>query len=58
MAAFFGTGLLVLLTFAMIAGGIYLIQDGNAFNGVACLCGALVSAGCAVLIYKSQQKNV
>lgn len=58
MAMFYGTSILVFLTFGMIAGGIYLIQGGNTFNGIMTLLGAIVSGGCAVLLYLNQQKNV
>ena len=57
LASFFGAGLLALLCFIVIAGGISLIVGGNTFNGVGTIiAGALCGAG-AVWVYRNYQKK-
>lgn len=55
--SFFLAALLVFAAFGMIAGGIYLINGGYAFNGVTCFIGAILSGFGAVVIYKYYQKK-
>ena len=55
-ASFVGALVLVVLAFAMIAGGIYLLGD-HSFNGVACIVGGMLAGGGAVYVYKNYQKK-
>ena len=55
-ASFVGALVLVILAFAMIAGGIYLM-GGHSFNGVACIVGGVLAGGGAVWVYKNYQKK-
>ena len=53
----FGAGLLALLCFIIIAGGIYLITDGHSFNGAAgILCGILCGVA-ACWIWQNYNKK-
>ena len=53
----FGAGLLVLMCFIMLAGGIYLVTDGQSFNGaVIILAGILCGAG-ACWVWQNYDKK-
>lgn len=53
---FYGTGILALLAFAILAAGIILITKGNTFNGIAAILGAVATFAWAVYLYKYYQK--
>jgi hypothetical protein len=57
LAIFFGVGLLAFLCCVVIAGGIYLIRDGRAFNGVFVIVSGILCGTAAVLLYRNYQKN-
>lgn len=57
VASFIGALVLVLTAVMVFAGGIYLIGDGHAVNGVACFIGSVVCAACAVFVYRNYQKS-
>ena len=57
MLSFFFAVILLFAAFGMIAGGVYLINDGRAFNGVTCFIGAILSGFGAVVIYQYYQKK-
>lgn len=57
LAIFFGVGLLVFLCFVALAGGIYLIRDGHAFNGVLTIVAGILCGTAAVLLYRYYQKK-
>ena len=57
IASIFGAGLLVLIACSIVAGGIYLIQDGRAFNGVTCFVGAFLCGVGAWAVYTTYQRK-
>lgn len=57
LLSFFGVGLLALLCFVTIAGGITLIAGGNAFNGVFVIIAGIICGGLAVWVYRNYQKK-
>lgn len=57
LASFFGAGLLAILCFVTIAGGITLIVGGNAFHGAVVIIAGIICGGLAVLVYRNYQKK-
>lgn len=57
LASFFGAGLLVFIFFVALAGGVFLVRSGRAFNGVFVILAALVCAALAVWVYRNYQKK-
>lgn len=55
--AFFGVGLLVFMCFVVVAGGIMLITNGDAFNGVFVILAGLGCGAGAFFLYKYYQKK-
>ncbi len=53
----FGAGLLVLLCFVTISGGIRLIIGGNAFHGAAAIIAGVVCGVLAWLVYRNYDKK-
>jgi len=57
LAIFFGVGLLAFLCVVVLAGGIYLIRGGHAFNGVFTIVSGILCGAAAVLLYRYYQKK-
>lgn len=55
--SFFGALLLVFMCFVVIAGGITLIVDGNAFNGVFTIIAGILCGAGAWAVYRNYQKQ-
>lgn len=55
VASFVGALLLLIIVIATIAGGVYLIGDGNTFRGIACILSGLLSGADAVVVYLNYQ---
>lgn len=57
LASFLGAAVLVVLAFALIAGGVYQIIGGNSFYGVASILGGLLSGIVALSLYRYYQRK-
>ena len=57
LLSFFGAGLLVFMCFVVVAGGIMLITNGDAFNGVFVILAGLGCGAGAVFVYKNYQNK-
>lgn len=57
LASFIGAVVLVILAFALIAGGIYQIVGGDSFHGVAGILGGLLSGIVALSLYHYYQRK-
>lgn len=57
IGSFVGATILAVMCFILLGFGINTIVSGEAFYGVACIVAGLLSAGCAVVVYKNYQNK-